>query len=300
MTRGGRRLAVTAAVLVLSGLPGGCGPSVTPPPLASPTDVPLPTPVTTTYAVNLTVWYAGLVIHVDTVTAVLRAGTGSITADVRFENPGSDPASLEAPLRLTSRGVIVEPVRGTTMPDVAPGGSAAATIAFDVDDTFDLTYAAIRIGRTAYHQAVIPFAEGPMSRVSLEPQAFDLSGFAKAGNLIIAVHAAELRADLPDWRLELPPTTMALTITYDARYAGSFAGGFAFTAANIGLLLPNGKTVAAREDGHSSPAVVIGAGKTVTGLESRFDVPSPGIGTYGLVIRDGTATKTIPLVIAGT
>jgi hypothetical protein len=273
---------------------------VTPPPVATPTDIPLPTPVTTTYALNFTAWYAGLVIHVDTVTAVLRAGTGSVTAEMRLENPGADLASLAAPIRLTSTGQVVEPVRGTTVPDVPAGGSVAVSVAFDIDDAFDLGFAAIRIGRTAYHQVVFPLVEGPMSRVTLEPQAFELSGKARAGNLLVTVHGAELRADLPDWALELPPTTLALTVTYDAKYAGDFSGGFAFTAANIGLVLPSGKTVAARADGHSSPAVVILAGKTATGLQSRFDVPDPGIGLYSLVIHDGSATKTIPLIISGT
>jgi hypothetical protein len=289
---------IPAAFLAV--LLAGCGLDQAPPPVASPTDVPLPTPVTTTYAVNLTAWYAGLVIHVDTVTAVLRAGTGSVTAELRLENPGPDVATLDAPIRLTSGGQVVEPVRGTTLPDVPAGGSAPATVAFDIDPAFDLGLAAIRIGRTAYHQAAIPLVEGPMSRVSLEPQVFDLSGSAQAGRLLVSVHGAELRADLPDWGLELGPGTLALTITYDARYVGDFGGGFAFTTANIGLLLPDGTTVAAREDGHSAPAVVIGPRKTVGGLQSRFDVPMPGIGLYNLVIRDGSATRNIPLAIAGT
>jgi len=276
-----------------------CAPDV-PPPSATPTAIPLPTPVTTTYALNATAWYAGLVIHVDTVTSVLRAGTGSVTAELRLENPGADLATLEAPLRLTSRSQVIEPVRGTTLPDVAAGGSAAATVAFDIDESFDLALAALRIGRTAYHQVVLPLADGPTTAVTLEPQTFELSAFAQAGFLLVSVHRAELRADLPDWGLELAPNVMALSVIYDAKYVGTFGGGFPFTTANVGLLLPDGTTVAAREDGHSAPAVLISAGKTAGALVSRFDVPSPGTGTYSLVIRDGTATKKIPLTLAGS
>ncbi|MBI3745106.1 MAG: hypothetical protein HY264_01000, partial [Chloroflexi bacterium] len=124
-------------------------------------------------------------------------------------------------------------------------------------------------------------------------------GTAQAGNLAITVRAGELRADLPDWGIELPPEAMALSVTYDARYAGSFEGGFAFTTANIALVLPDGRTVAARPDGRSAPAVLIGAGATMTGLVSRFDVAAPGTGSYALEVHDGSASKRIPFQVTG-
>ena len=300
MTRGGRRPAATVAVLALAVVLVGCASEGPPPTAATPTAVPLPTPVTTTFAINQTAWYAGLIVHVNSVTAVLRAGTGSVAADIRIENPGPDTATLEAPIRLTSSGQVIEPVRGTELPDVPAGGSVAVTVPFDVDDAFDLDVAAIRIGRTAYHQVVLPLVEGRLTLSTLAPRHFDLVGFAQAGQLLVSVHGADLRADLPDWGIELAPDVMALTITYDARYVGTFGGGFAFTPANIGLVLPDGRTIAAREDGHSAPAALIGRGKTVSALQSRFDVPAPGIGTYALVIRDGRATRTIPLAIGGS
>lgn len=294
----GRRRAASLAAVALAVVLGGCGPAVGPVPSASPTDVPLPTPVTTTYALQATVWYAGLVVHVDSVTAVLRSGVGAVTVALRIENPGSDPASLDAPLRLTSSNAVVDPVAGTTLPDVAAGGSATATVEFDVDAGFDMRRAVLRIGRTAYHQAVVPIASADIAAVTLQPLALKVAGTGRAGDLAVTLHGVELRADLPDWAIELPPGKMALTVTYDARYAGSFVGGFAFTTANVSLILPDGTRIAARPDGHSAPAVLITAGATVAGLESRFEVPAPGTAKYALEIRDGSATKRIPLIVA--
>lgn len=296
----GRRLAAPVTVVVLTVALTGCSPDIRPSLSPSPTDVPLPTPVTATYLLQATAWYAGLIIHVDSATAVLRAGVGSVTVDLRIENPGANPASLDAPLRLTSGGQVVEPVPGTTLPGIDAGGSSAARVQFDVEAGFDVNRAAIRIGRPSYHQAVLPLVRGPQSVVSLEPLALTVGGRGQAGNLLVTLRGVELRADLPDWSVELPPDTLALSVTYDARYTGSFSGGFAFTSANISLVLPDGRKVVARADGHSAPAVLIGAGQTMAGLASRFDVPEPGIGNYALEVRDGTSTKRLPLTVAGT
>ena len=296
---GRRRRAAPLAAVALAVILAGCGQDVVPAPAATPTDVPLPTAVTTSYGVQATVWYAGLVVHVDAVTAILRAGVGAVTVHLRIENPGGDLATLDAPLRLTSGGEVVEPIRGTTLPDVAAGGSAAASVEFDVDAGFDIGLAVLRIGRTAYHQAIVPIADAGIAAVTLAPRVQALTGKAQAGSLLVTLHRSELRADLPDWGIELPPATMALTVTYDARYAGSFSGGFAFTTANVNLILPTGARIAARADGQSAPAVLIGPGKTVAGLWSRFEVPAPGPGTYALEIRDGSSSKRIAFAVAG-
>lgn len=297
-SRGGRHAASVAA-MALAGFLAGCGADIAPGPSATPTDVPLPTPVTTTYAVQASVWYAGLIVHVDAASAVLRAGVGAVTVQLRIENPGGGLATLDAPLRLTSGGQVVEPVRGTTLPDVAAGGSAAASVEFDVDAGFDMGLAVLRIGRTAYHQAIVPISGAGVAAVTLKPLVQKVTGKSQAGSLLVTLHGTELRADLPDWGIELPPATMALTVTYDARYAGTFSGGFAFTTANVNLILPNGARIAARADGQSAPAVLIGPGKTVAGLWSRFEVPSPGPGAYALEIRDGSSIKRIRFTVAG-
>ena len=295
------RPAASIALLGLAALLGGCGPEVAPSPAATPTDIPLPTPVTTAYVPAATAWYAGLVIHVDAVSAVLRAGTGTATVQLRIENPGSAVASLEAPLRLTSNGQVALPVRGTELPDVEAGGSAAASVAFDITPGFDLATATFRIGRTSEHQVVVPLVAGAADLVANMPTALAFSGAkatAAAGSLRLTLASGELRADLPDWGLELPARSLALTLTYDVRYLGTFAGGLAFTAANIGLSLPNGTVVGPRTDGQSQSTVLLVPGVVAHGLSSRFEVPIPGPGRYALVIRDGKASASIAVVIA--
>ena len=73
----------------------------------------------------------------------------------------------------------------------------------------------------------------------------------------ITITGGEMRSDLPDWGLELPRGSMSLAISYTARYRGDFAGGFAFTGANLGLRLPDGTTLGARADGHSQSVAVL-------------------------------------------
>jgi hypothetical protein len=91
--------------------------------------------------------------------------------------------------------------------------------------------------------------------------------------------------------------TLALTLTYTARYRGDFSGGFAFTGANVKLRLPDGTTIAARADGHSQSVTVLASGVSSPGLIARFDVPVPGAGEYALEITDGSTRKAIPFMI---
>ena len=144
----------------------------------------------------------------------------------------------------------------------------------------------------------VPLVAGSQVLTTLEPVPLALAGKATAGTLTIAITGGELRSDLPDWGLELPRGSMSLAITYTARYRGDFAGGFAFTGANLGLRLPDGTTVGARADGHSQSVAVLVPGTAVPNLFARFEVPVPAAGQYTLVVRDGTSRASIPFTIA--
>jgi len=290
-----RRAWALAAVAVLSF--AACLPEPAPTPTPSPTATPLPTPVTTTYALKATGWYGGLVVHLDRVVAVLDAGGGPVRLDLQLENPGNDPGGLGGPILLAAGGRGVEPVPGTSMPEVPAAGRASVTLEFDVDGAFEMDRAAIRIGRSAEHQVIVPLLPGSLDLVTLEPITTALTGKAAAGALSVALASAELRADLPDWGLELAHDTLALSVTYAARYTGNFSGGFAFTGSNIRLRLPSGREVAVREDGHSQSLEALKPGVTVMGLTSRFEVPTPGPGEYALVVRDGKESSAIPFTI---
>lgn len=293
-----RRIALRYVFLALVGLVAACATPATPPATAAPTATPLPTPVSTTYALDTTAWYAGLIIHFDAATSVLDEGGGAVTVDLRFENPGAELATLSGGLVLVAGGGAVEPIRGTVIPDVPPGTSVGTTIQFNVDGSFIPANAAIRIGRDTEHIVSVPLVAGSQTLTTLEPVLLALAGTATAGTLTVAITGGELRSDLPDWGLEMPRGSMSLAITYTARYRGDFAGGFAFTGANIGLRLPDGTTVVARADGHSQSVVVLKPGAAVPNLFARFEVPVPATGKYSLVVRNGARSASIPFAIA--
>jgi hypothetical protein len=257
----------------------------------------LPTPTITSYAIGVTAWYAGLILHVDEATATVDEGVGTVEVALRLENPGTDTATLVAPVLLVAPGETLQPVRETVFPDIPAGGTAGSGVAFAVDRTFKLAVAALRIGRPDEHQVVVPLVAGSGTSVTLEPRTLKVGGSGTAGSLIVKLTGGELRADLPDWGLELPGTSLALTLVYDVTFRSSFSGGFPFTGDSVGLRLPDGTTIAARPDGHSAPAAVIAAGATTKGLRSRFEVAAPATGAYALVIRNGSATATIKFTI---
>lgn len=286
------------ALVALSGaVLGACSTSPSLAPSVPSVASPFPTPVTTSVQLDTTAWYAGLIIHLDRAVAVLDEAGGFVAVDLRLENPGADVASLGGPIVLASGEEAVEPVRGTVLPDVDPGSSAGLTVQFNVDAAFSLSGATVRIGRPTEHVVVVPLVGGGEGALTLDPRALVVAGTATAGGLKVAVTGAELRADLPDWGLELPKESLALTLDLTATYVGDFAGGFAFTAANLGLLLPAGSVISTRADGHSQSVAVLEPGTPTAGLVARFEVPAPGDGPYALLVRDGARRAWIKFTI---
>jgi hypothetical protein len=293
----GLRRAVALAAAMAFVL-GGCitdAPPPTPVPTASPE--PQATPTVTAYALDTVTWYGGFVLTFATATSTLDAKGGPVTVELVLSNPGPEDATLDGPIVLASGGVAVEPARESVIPLVAAGRVATATLTFDLGPDFDVPAAAIRVGRPEEHQAIVPLVAGSATTVTLEPQLVEVAVSGQAGELSVQLRSVELRADLPDWRQELDRDVFAVTLTYDAAFRSEFAGGFAFTAANVALRLPDGTTVEPRHDGRSQSVLVIEPGAREIGLQSRFEVPAPGPGRYVLVIRDGTATKDLPFEI---
>jgi hypothetical protein len=298
MATGLRRVGALAAGLAV--VISAC---LTDQPLPTPEPTPSPEPeataVVTRYPLDTSIWYAGLILTFGTATATIDAKGGPIAIDLTLENPGDVEATLDGPLRLVSGETALEPTRETVLPLIPAAGTASTSLVFEAGEAFDVAEAAIQVGRSIEHQALVPLVPGDQPAVTLEPHETRLEAFTQAGSLLVSVHVIELRSDLPDWGLQLSRTTMAMTLTYDVAFKGSFSGGFPFTTANLGLTLPDGTTIAARPDGHSAPAVVVGPNAVVTGLTSRFEVPAPGPGTYRLVVRDGSASKDLELVVEG-
>jgi len=269
-------------------------------PSASPTVGPTaePTAVVTRYPLNADVWYAGLQLTFGEATATLDALGGSVEIDTTFKNPGPFAASLAAPIVLTAGEDTYELRRGTELPSVPSGGTADLTLAYDILGRSSIDDAVLRIGDPANHQAVVPLRPATASLVSLEPVAVAALGSGVAGELTVALQSGLLRWDLPDWGAELPLASEALTLTYDVTYTGKFAGGFAFTGANVALQLPDGTLVEPRKDGRSQSIEALVPRAAVLAA-TRFEIPAGTRGAFGLLVNDGSGKVTIAFTVDG-
>lgn len=269
-------------------------------PSASPTIAPTaePTAVVTRYPINADVWYAGLQLTFGEATATLDARGGSVEIETTFRNPGPFSAALAAPIVLTAGADAYELRRGTELPEVPSGGTADLTLAYDIIGRSSVDDAVIRIGAGANHQALVPLRPETGPLVSLEPLAIEATGSGVAGELTVALQSGVLRWDLPDWGAELPLASEALTLTYNVSYTGKFAGGFAFTGANVALQLPDGTLVEPRKDGRSQSIEVLDPGAIVLAA-TRFEIPAGTRGAFGLLVNDGSAKTTIAFMVDG-
>jgi hypothetical protein len=255
----------------------------------------------TQYQLNTNIWYAGLIITLASATATFEPGGGTVTIVGQFQNPSSNDQSLAAPIQITNGTQTFDPVHGTEMPNVPAGGTAGLLLTFDVAGLPSVDGAELRVGQPQANQAIVPFSTGTASGApvpaTLQPIELAVKGTANPSDLRVSLTAGELRWDLPDWADELPLGTAALTLTYNATYRGSFAGGLAFTADNVSLRLPDGATVRPRRDGRSQSVTLLLPGKPQLNLSSRFEVPSSERGTFVLTITNGTARASISFTV---
>jgi len=291
------RLCAVAILAALAGCVDVPVPSATP--TLAPT--PEPTPVTTTYQLSSTVWYEGLLVHVDSAVATLDERGGPVDVRLVFENPGDDDGQLNARILLQADAggadPPVAPTRDSKIPIVPAHGTAAAVLTYELQRVPSAEKAVLLFGEAPNHVARVPFTAAGGEAVQLEPLELAVSGRGDAGNLRIALRSGLLRWDLPDWSLELAGDVEVLTLTYDATFLGSFTGGYAFTGDNVALRLPDGTLVEARPDGHSQSIELIAAHQTKRGLFSRFEVPSGMTGKFALVVRNGAKSRAITFTI---
>ncbi|HEY8238040.1 MAG TPA: hypothetical protein VIF63_01280, partial [Candidatus Limnocylindrales bacterium] len=246
-----------------------------------------------------TAWYEGLVIHVDSVIAVLDARGGPVELHLRFDNAQEDPGELDGAIRLHIGETFVDPTRESTVPLVPAKGSAGAVLTYDLQNIASIDEAVIEIGAAPLHIARIPLTPAAGAPALFEPIETVIKGVNTAGSTKITLKRAVLRWDLPDWSQELDAGLAALTITYDVNYAGDFSGGLAFTGESVALRLPDGTVVEHRADGHSQSVELIGPRKTKKGLFSRFEIPADATGEFALLVRSGSTTKAILFTIDG-
>jgi hypothetical protein len=276
-----------------------------PVPSASPTAAPTPepTPPTTTYAPGTTVWYEGLLITVQAVTATLDERGGPVVVVLRLENPGADDSELDARVLLQvdadAGDAPLAPTRDSKIPTVPAGGTAEAVLTYELQGVASVDKAVVLIGESPLHVARVPLTAAGGDASAFEPIELALSGAGAAGDLRITLRSVVLRWDLPDWSEELSAQLAVITVTYDVTYLGDFSGGFAFTGDNVALRLPAGNWIASRRDGHSQSVELIGAGKTAKSLSSRFELPYGTTGRFALVLRNGSTRKLIPFRLGG-
>ncbi|HTK44370.1 MAG TPA: hypothetical protein VL749_03310 [Patescibacteria group bacterium] len=264
---------------------------------------PEPTPPSTTYTLGTAVWYEGLLITVEDATATLDERGGPVIVRLKLENPAQDDADLNSRVLLQvdagSSDPPIAPTRESKIPTVPGGGTAEATLTYELQGIPSADNAVLLVGELPLHVARVPFTAAGGAALVYEPIDLSLSGAGAAGDLRITLRSAVTRWDLPDWSEELSAQLAVITVTYDVTYLGDFSGGFAFTGDNVALRLPAGNWIGARHDGHSQSIELIGAGKTAKGLSSRFEVPYGTTGRFALVVRNGSTSKVIPFRIPG-
>src|SRR6187431_1921442 len=209
-----------------------------------------PTPSTVAVQVGQTIWFAGFKVAFGGATAELTPGRGgSVTIEATFENTGDEDARFDGSLNLASAGENATEGMGMDIPSVPGGQTGKGTLAFDVEDSFTFDDAVLTVGRATNQQAIVPLTAMAGTAVVLEPVEVAVSESGKADDLKIELNTGELRADQPWNHGQMEKGSFVLTVTYDASFVSDFAGGFAFTAENVALTLPDGTTVGTIQDG---------------------------------------------------
>lgn len=301
MKSGSRRLRLLAGGLAVAASVAGCLDQPLQSVAPTPTSTPEPTAATSSYQLDTTVWYEGLLVHVDTVQATLDERGGPVAVAIRLENPTDMDSDLDGRILLQPEAgaTAIAPTRESKVPTAPANGTASTVLEYELQGIASIDTAVLLIGESPLHVARIPLtAAGGPARV-FEPITLKVAGANTAGGVRIALRRGVFRWDLPDWSQELAGDVAVITLTYDVTYVGTFSGGFAFTGDNVALRLPDGSWVASRADGHSQSIELIGAGKTKKGLTSRFEVPSDAKGSFALVVRDGSTSRVIPFRVGG-
>ena len=293
-----RRLAAMATLAILvAGCLGDGGPASFAP---SPIREPEPTPVTTIYDLVGTVWYEGLVLHVDRVSAVLDARGGPVDVALTVDNPNIDAAELQATIFLLVDGTPIRPTRESRIPPIPAESQVSSVLTYELQAVTSIDSAGVQFGEAPNHTAFVPVTTAGGAAVTLEPRPLELTGTGTADDLEITLREGLQRWDLPDWSQELPVDRQVILVTFDATFEGGFAGGFPFNAAtNVALRLPDGSDVPPRADGHYRPVELIGAGRTKRNLTTRFEIPASVTGQVSFVVIVGDEERLIPLVIPG-
>jgi hypothetical protein len=257
---------------------------------ATPTPTAEETVQEETVQVDQSYWHAGFKATLGE--ARLTEGDfGGLVVEIEaaFENLGKTGNRPNSTLVLRSGGQdYTDSALGQDIPFVAVGTTSDGLITFRVDEAFSFDDAVLVVGMPTNNQAMVPLTPGAGELVSLEPQEIAASGSATAGAVTLTLTGAELRADLPERQSEEEAGKLALTVFFSATpQAGIQLGQGVLQSDNVALKLPDGTSVAVRDDGSSGVNELLQGkeGTTISDLSARFDVSSPASGQYAFIIK---------------
>jgi hypothetical protein len=244
-----------------------------------------------TVQVNETFWHAGWKVTLEEATLTPgNFGSAELSIIASFENLGSDEATFDSQLLLTSSGndYSGESFAAPDLPRVPGERKGEGAFVFQVDDEFTIDDATLIVGNPDNNQAIVPIGPDGDDLISLEPRQIPAAGSVTAGALTLTVERAELRADFPDKHTEMEEGSLALSIFFSATpAAGIQVGQGVLQSQHVIIELPNGTAVAVVSDGVSGVNELLQGkeGTTIPDLRARFEVPSDAFGTYAFVLR---------------
>jgi hypothetical protein len=248
---------------------------------------------------------AGTVVHYDGWVFELgelrlspgEPGTGvepgqMLVVDLLVENPGrADEAPVREDFTLERDGVAVPftvPYEGEgsePLPIVPSGSTGSGQLAFaSLPADFELAGTDLVFGQSDIHQARVPLG-GDGTPVTLAPVEVTGPGSTTAGELSLTITGG--RVDYGDTitHYPVPADKALLTLTFDVTASAGLDGyDRNLGGANLRLQLPDGTSLATRQDGLSSPNEIVSRSASLQALQARFEVPAETSGRLHLVL----------------
>lgn len=238
-----------------------------------------------TISVDQAVWHSGFRIEVGEVTLFAEERfTGGflyyVSVDARFENLGDDENSIRAPVNLVADGLAaIRADDRTDLPFVPSGLTSAGTLAYLVEEDFDVTDAHLLVGSGEDKEARIPIGPEGGELIALAPTLPDVSGSIFMELIDLEFTSAELRSDVPANYEEVGPGELALTLDFDA--VSRRSGNWNIRAENFSLVGPDGNALSVDGSGLQN---LLGSevGTLTPDHYIRFVIAEPAVGDYQL------------------
>ncbi len=243
------------------------------------------------FSVNQEFWHIGF--RVELGDGILFATEDQLTKEVRyfasidatFENLGDSPVRFDSDLVIVTPDGNFSQQGPSEIPEVPGGLSAAGTLVFRVDESFDVASAQLLVGRSDVNQAQVPLGPQGGELVSLEPSEPAPPGPLSMELVGLTFTSTDLRADKLASNRELESGKLALTLNFDATSRKD--GNWSMLPQDFVLVLPDGTTAAPSASDLASLGGATG-GVDTPDLSVSFLVDAPGAGNYTLRFQPGS------------